>query len=375
MRSGQYINLSLVVFTLLGLVSTANVINPGNPLIWYHGRWDWGRETWWSSTGFTLNVENLSSLSLQLGPNTTQPFVSVGISVNYGEFTQFNLTSGTAGNVIPLSVSTSQASGRKTRSVIRLMVQGWENNNLQLEKIILNSGSSLLSYQPSPLNFLFIGDSFGAGQYISNGINGAWPSITAETFKAEQQDNAIPGICLADYHCWGNTHGLSYIFFKTEDSLYYYNPKHNYTTNWDFRRDYRPTHIFINGGINDNYYNITGASLTTAYSGFIDKLRALYPTQPIFLIGSSQPNGPINETGTYSYYANGINETVTARHAKGDKKVYFIDTAGWIRFSDMISLENAHFNPSGHTRFAEQLGGWLKSWGLQPQNAWPTRFT
>lgn len=28
-------------------VSATKVISPSNPLIWYHGRWDWGRGTWW----------------------------------------------------------------------------------------------------------------------------------------------------------------------------------------------------------------------------------------------------------------------------------------------------------------------------------------
>jgi hypothetical protein len=83
-------------------------------------------------------------------------------------------------------------------------------------------------------------------------VDGAWPFLASEAFKAEQQINAQPGACLTDQMCWGNAHGISYQFFKTEDNGYYYNPNHNYTTDWDFRRDQPPTHVFVEAGANGN---------------------------------------------------------------------------------------------------------------------------
>ena len=69
-----------------------------------------------TGSGFTLHIDGLSSLSLQLGTNTTTPSVAVGLSVNYGEFTTLQLTNGT--NSIPLP------SGSKSHSsVIRLNVE------------------------------------------------------------------------------------------------------------------------------------------------------------------------------------------------------------------------------------------------------------
>jgi hypothetical protein len=71
--------------------------------------------------------------------------------------------------------------------------------------------------------------------YISQGINGAWPFLAAEVFKAEKWLNAIPEIHLHDQcsllgqRTWTrpsipqNQLGL--------DPGYYVNPKRNYAKN------------------------------------------------------------------------------------------------------------------------------------------------
>lgn len=173
--------LSLVTFIATVAEATVpNVVHPNDPNIWYHGRWDSGQGTWWyvltsfkssvltnfiiqrTGTGLTLYVKGLSSLSLQLGPNTTQPSVAVGLSVNYGPFTDLHLTNGT--NTIPLASNFTKSIGshQAHTTVVRFAVEGWQNNNMYLEKIILNSGAKLLPYTPSRLTFQFIGDSLSA---------------------------------------------------------------------------------------------------------------------------------------------------------------------------------------------------------------------
>ncbi|KAJ7176248.1 hypothetical protein C8R43DRAFT_1230410, partial [Mycena crocata] len=58
-------------------------IRNDNPHIFFHGRWDTAPETW-SGSGFKINVQNLSSLTLNLGPNTTAfPVIPLGVSVDY----------------------------------------------------------------------------------------------------------------------------------------------------------------------------------------------------------------------------------------------------------------------------------------------------
>ncbi|KAG8758158.1 hypothetical protein FRC14_000656 [Serendipita sp. 396] len=365
------LRVTFLMSTLVAIAeATSNIVLPNNPNIWYHGRWDGGRGTWWTGTGLTLHVEGLSSLSLQLGANTTQPTVAVGLSVNYGPFVDLKLASGM--NQIPLNNNSTSSSRpvKPSSSVIRLNVQGWQNNNMYLEKIVLNRGAQLAPYIPSKLAFQFIGDSLSAGQYITNGVDGAWPFLVSEAFKAEQQINAQPGACLTDQVCWGNAHGLTYQFFKTEDTGYYYNPNHNFTTNWDFRRDLPPTHVFVEAGANDNAYNINGTAITKTYLDFVGKLRRLYPSQPLFIVGAW--GWPDADGSVYYYYEGVFEDVVSQRKALGDKHIYFINTRGWVGWDDIFS-DNKHPNPQGHAKIASLLGEWLKKWGLQPQRSWPTK--
>jgi len=60
-----------------------------------------------AGSGIALHVENLSTLSLQLGSNTTAPTLNVGLSINYGAFTTVALKNGT--NVIPLTSNSTVA--------------------------------------------------------------------------------------------------------------------------------------------------------------------------------------------------------------------------------------------------------------------------
>lgn len=53
-----------------------------------------------AGSGFKLHIESLSEMTLNLGPHTTSPLASIGVSVNYGEFTTVNVSEGS--NIIPL---------------------------------------------------------------------------------------------------------------------------------------------------------------------------------------------------------------------------------------------------------------------------------
>lgn len=88
-----------------------------------------------AGSGIKLNVENLQSLRLNLGPHTTSPLTSVGVSVNYGPYTTVNVTEGA--NEIPLGGVATHGN-----SVVRITTEGWQNNRMQLESIALNSVSS-----------------------------------------------------------------------------------------------------------------------------------------------------------------------------------------------------------------------------------------
>ncbi|KAF8970651.1 SGNH hydrolase [Flammula alnicola] len=338
-------------------------IKNDNPLIYYHGRWDSSPGTWWAGSGFKVNVQNLRSLTLNLGEHTTSPFAAVGISVDGSDFFTVNASAGA--NVIPLPTTTSDASFAKpSSSVVRINVEGWQNNRINLESITLNLDAVLLPYEPSKLSFQFVGDSLSAGQFLPEGVDQAWPFIVGEAFKAEHRVNAQPGAALTDILSYGNVHGVSYQYFRTEDTGYYYTTDHNFTTPWDFSRD-RPqaTHIVIHIGANDASQNVTSDQFVQVYSDFIARIRTLNPKTPIFVF---TPWGWPNADGSIGYYYQGQYEKIVDdRKAKGEKNIFLVDTTGWVAWADVFP-DNQHPTVDGHIKIAHEFLAWLAKWGLSP---------
>ncbi|EIN05193.1 hypothetical protein PUNSTDRAFT_107489 [Punctularia strigosozonata HHB-11173 SS5] len=364
-----------VIWTLLAIISTAHgsplidatkdqtvTISNTHPLIFYHGRWDSSPGTWWADSGLKLNVQDLSALTLNLGSHTTSPLASVGVSVDNSPFYQVNVSEGA--NVIPLSAPSSpDFEGEKSGStLVRINVEGWQNNRINLESITLNKGAKLLPYERSKLAFQFIGDSLSAGQYLPHGVNQAWPFLTGEFFGAEHNINAQPGATLSDIPSYGNVHGVSFEFFRTEDTGYYYTTDHNYTTPWNFARDVPPTHVVVHIGANDASQNVTDTGFFQVYDNFLTRLRTLYPTQPVFVFtpwGWPQPDGP----NSY-YYETVYPEIVKARHDIGDRNVFLVNTTGWVTYEDVFP-GNIHPSVAGHIKIAGLFEKWLENWGLK----------
>ncbi|KAH9910208.1 SGNH hydrolase [Epithele typhae] len=354
------------------------VIKNTHPLIHHNGRWDKSPGTWWAGSGFKIRVQDLKELKLKLGEHTTAPLVSLGVSVNYEPFFQVNASEGT--NVIPLSNKSVMENTMlpSKPSVVRINVEGWQNNRMNLEEIILNPGAKLLKYTPSKLAFQFIGDSLSAvsvgsgsqGQFLPEGVDQAWTFLTGENFKAEHNVNAQPGAALKDIVSYGNQHGVSYQYFKTEDTGYYYTPDHNYTTPWNFARDQpEPTHIVIHIGANDASQNVTADDFVETYLSFLQRLRKLYLFQPIFIF---TPWGWPAADGTVSYYYEGqYQRIVNTRVQSGDIRTYLVDTTGWVTWDDVFP-DNTHPNVAGHAKIANLFSKWLEAWGLLPLDSWST---
>ncbi|ETW80070.1 hypothetical protein HETIRDRAFT_322385 [Heterobasidion irregulare TC 32-1] len=350
-----------------GHASKSVVIPNTHPLIYYHGRWDKSPGTWWAGSGFKLNVQNLSSLTLNLGSHTTTPLVTVGVSLDYEPFYTVNVSAGT--NPIPLTQSSAQAQ-KSSHTVVRINAVGWQDNRVNLDSITLNSGATLLPYKPSKLAFQYIGDSLSAGQYLPQGVDQAWPFLTGEFFKAEHVVIAQPGAALSDILSYGNVHGLSYQFFKTEDDGFFYTTDHNYTTPWDFRRDVpAATHVVIHIGANDSAQNVTGDAFVDVYLKFLARLRTIYEHQPILVF---TPWGWPSADGPNSYYYDGrYSEIVDQRKTLGDHNVFLVNTTGWVTYEDVFP-DNLHPSVAGHVKIAGLFERWLGEWGLEPQGAWAT---
>ncbi|KAK7013116.1 SGNH hydrolase-type esterase domain-containing protein [Favolaschia claudopus] len=345
------------------------IIKNTDPLIHFHGRWDSSPGTWWAGSGFKLNIQNLESLAFTLGPHTTDPLTSVGVSINYGEFVTVNVSEGF--NSIPIPASFK---GSNKNTVVRVNVEAWQNNRMNLESLTFNPGASLEPYTPSKLAFQFIGDSLSAGQFLPKGVDQAWPFLVGEAFKAEHVVTAQPGAALTDILSYGNEHGVSFQFFRTEDTGYFYTTDHNYTTPWNFGRD-KPaaTHIVIHIGANDASQNVTDTQFVQVYTNFLARLRTIYSQQPIFIF---TPWGWPNADGTFGEYYVGQYQKIVAhhlpRHAQGDKNIFLVNTTGWVTWDDVFP-DNQHPNIPGHQHIADKFQAWLDNWGLKPEAHWATR--
>ncbi|KAK7026419.1 hypothetical protein VNI00_015654 [Paramarasmius palmivorus] len=126
---------SVFLFVFMASAAPSPTVKIGNkdPRIYYHGRWDDTPRTWWAGSGLKLNIENLKSLSLELGPRTSAP-APLGVSIDYQDFFTVNATQGIT--EIPLS---SDSLKPKKSTVVRLNVEGWQSNQIDLQNIIVNS--------------------------------------------------------------------------------------------------------------------------------------------------------------------------------------------------------------------------------------------
>ncbi|KAK0472395.1 SGNH hydrolase [Armillaria novae-zelandiae] len=325
-----------------------------DPQIYFHGHWDLSPGSWWPGTGFKLLAQNLTMLSLNLEAFMSSP-ASIGTRC---EHVTVDVYPGS--NDIPLGHPSPDG------SIVRINAWGWQNNQILLQNLVLNSDAILLLYKPTNVNFLFIGDSLSAGQYLPMGIDQAWPFIVREWFQAKHTVIAQPGITLADVQSWYNTHRMCVQFFDTKDSNYATTPNHNYTTPWNFSCDKpTPMHIVIHIG-EENSAALRAESLISIYLTFIQHLRQYYPDQPIFVFtpwGWPQPDGSV------SYYIGSYQQIVSMSQ---DLNVHLIDTSGWVEYADIFP-DNSHPNIAGHQKIAGEFANWLaNNFSLSLASQWAT---
>ncbi len=298
---------------------------PSDPDIRYIGRWDKSDPTvyqgYWSGvylrTGFTG-----TSVGIKLAGNT-------GLAVSIDEEPLRNISgrSGvTALNSAPL------APGSHT-----LMVgSAGQNYEVAFQGLVLDAGATTLPVAERPIVEI-VGDS------ISIGVGDGYGWLAGEMLGCDHVQIAFSARALTTgYGCAGDKMGLDTQYFRLKNFNHLGDTP---PASWDF--SYTPRIVVINLGQNDQCGSEPGATMTASYVSFAQKLRARFPQTPIVALRPF--GGP---------YADAIRTAVAARNAAGDRRVYFVDTTGWLIKPDDFR-DGVHPNATGNLKAAWHLANAL----------------
>ncbi|KAI1401585.1 SGNH hydrolase-type esterase domain-containing protein [Hypoxylon fuscum] len=252
----------------------------------YKGRWDSKKVSWWSAPGlvFGFTGDIVAITFGELTSNTTL----VGFRIGGMDWAFTNVTAGAT----HLLVSNETAGVNETYPVnpltFELRVTNWAYG-IQIDKVHVAAGESLVKIPPYNRTIEFIGDSLSAGMYTSyEGLSSFAYGVGAGLGETEYYVTAYPGICVTDQDCWGNPRGQSHQWFYASDTswrstqIWPDGPEP-----WDFeKQDTIPDLVFINLGTNDNNEanNVTSEAYVDAYKKLIQGVHGKYPKAQVIVM-------------------------------------------------------------------------------------------
>ncbi|WP_345952898.1 GDSL-type esterase/lipase family protein [Mucilaginibacter sp. PAMB04168] len=209
---------------------------------------------------------------------------------------------------------------------------------------VFDKGAQTNSPSLSPVLIEYIGDSITAGytDEQANVSDYAW--IASELLGTEHTQIAYPGINLASGYGRVKGNGMDWQYTKAR-SL-----KYSDAADWDFKR-YAPAIVLINLGTNDNNNKVPDSTFMQAYVSLMKTIRHHFPKTKIFAMRTflgvkQQPT------------INAVNQMVR----EGDKRVFYLDTSGWITPKTSDYNDSAHPSVSGQQKAARLLAEKLKSY-------------
>lgn len=320
--------------------ATSQTIAPTNPNIKYVGRWDTSSSTvytsYWPGAYFETQFTG-TTVSIQLGGSA-----NIYVSIDHGADVLYSAAQLTV-NLTP----TPLAAGTH---FLRVAART-DFDYIPFQGLILDAGATVIAPTlPSKL-IEFIGDSITAG-YTDNKYalsDYAWQ--VGEQLGVQHTQVAQSGICLVDnLQCFSpNPIGMSRQFFKLQ------NPSFPNSPNWDFTR-YQASAVVINLGTNDTSFNVSDATFQSTYETFLRNIRNVYPAARIFVLGT--------------FLGEKTAPTQAAVQAVGDSNIQYIDTTGWVSFSD--TNDGTHPSDAGHIKIANLLGPILGNYLGIPYTPIPT---
>ncbi|MEO7959540.1 MAG: GDSL-type esterase/lipase family protein [Fibrobacteria bacterium] len=229
-----------------------------------------------------------------------------------------------------------------------LIVAGRGNaDELRFQGLILEAGASTQPDSAGKGILEFIGDSISCGDKTTNAQVSAFPWLTGELLGYDHTHICYNGITLVDgYHYTANGSplvGQEVQYFKLKI------PKLNNVAydgvdpDWDFSA-YAPKGIVINLGTNDIGLRVPSATYKAKYLAFLQHIRAKAPDAVLFAM---RPFAGLFDKETQ--------EAVASMVSAGDKKVQYINTAGWIS-SGADMADGVHPSDAGHIKASARLG-------------------
>ncbi len=111
------------------------------------------------------------------------------------------------------------------------------------------------------------------------------------------------------------------------------------------RDSWQPDIVVVNQGTNDG--RRTAEEFRPAYRHYLEQIRKAYPNA---WIAALRPFG--------GYHAENVLSEVTARNAAGDRRLFFVDTTGWLGREDYT--DGVHPNVQGGAKAADRLSAALR---------------
>ncbi|GAW22465.1 hypothetical protein ANO14919_120020 [Xylariales sp. No.14919] len=252
----------------------------------YKGRWDSKKVSYWSAPGLVFGFSG-DTVAISFGENTVNGTL-IGYRVSGMDWIFTNVTvGGTHLLVTPETPGVGETYPVNPQR-FEMRVSNW-GYGVQIDKVHVGAGESLIKIPPYNRTIEFIGDSLSAGDFQSYESLSSFAYGVGEGLGETEYDViAFPGICVADQECWGNSRGQVHQWFYSSDTswrateIWGNNPEP-----WNFEKmETIPDIVVINLGTNDNNVanNVSAEAYVDAYKKLIQGVHGKYPSAQVVVM-------------------------------------------------------------------------------------------
>ncbi|KAI0020678.1 SGNH hydrolase-type esterase domain-containing protein [Xylariomycetidae sp. FL0641] len=252
----------------------------------YKGRWDSKKVSWWSAPGLVFGFTG-ETVAITFG-NWTIDSTLIGYRVGGEDWSFTNVTAGATHLLVTPETPGVNETYPVNPLTFEMRVSNW-GYGVQIDKVHVAAGESLVKIPKYNRTIEFIGDSLSAGMYTTyEGLSSFAYGASAGLGDTEYYITAYPGICVSDQNCFGNPRGQVHQWFYTSDTswratqIWGDNPEpRNFT-----EQESTPDIVVINLGTNDNNEanNVSTAAYVDAYTKLIEGVHGKYPDAQVLVM-------------------------------------------------------------------------------------------